>query len=200
MKLMRRMRRAPEAIMFCQTVLYPLYVYAEREGEQISYYILLYHTIIKTETLDPERAWDPSTTRDLPSMGTPQRAQSAVVNEYAGFRAEGYMPNKCTPCLLKGYWALWDNPQEVDESRNGQISFSEFLAFCKKTKLFDTADKASEASQTYRSEQCKDLQIPALNLQTSDAKPPNPYTKTIQHPSTPKLRYENPKHPSTPKP
>eukprot|EP00439_Symbiodinium_sp_Y106_P077307 s82_g16.t1 len=41
--------------------------------------------------------------------------------------------------------------QEVDESRNGQISFSEFLAFCKKTKLFDTADKASEVFFSKRS-------------------------------------------------
>ncbi|CAE7759419.1 Mpped1, partial [Symbiodinium sp. CCMP2456] len=40
---------------------------------------------------------------------------------------------------------------EVDESRNGQISFSEFLAFCKKTKLFDTADKASEVFFSKRS-------------------------------------------------
>ena len=36
--------------------------------------------------------------------------------------------------------------QEVDKSRNGQISFSEFLEFCKRTELFGTADKASEAS------------------------------------------------------
>ncbi|CAE7902114.1 MPPED1 [Symbiodinium microadriaticum] len=41
--------------------------------------------------------------------------------------------------------------QEVDESRNGQISFSEFLAFCKKTRLFDTADKASEVFFSKRS-------------------------------------------------
>ncbi|CAE7469153.1 Mpped1 [Symbiodinium natans] len=41
--------------------------------------------------------------------------------------------------------------QEVDESRNGQISFSEFLAFCKTTKLFDTADKASEVFFSKRS-------------------------------------------------